>query len=73
MTKNSMSNQLSTKFGPGDGFHGRQFFHGLALGLGDDGSGGNPSDGEQQMKLHQLNSCCGAWFLTGPWTSIDLF
>ena len=54
-------------FGTRDRFRGRQFFHGR---WGGDGSGGNASDGERQMKLcllarPPLTSCCAAWFLTG--------
>ena len=40
-------------FGTRDRFRGRQFFHGLGRGSGD-GSGGDASDGERQMKLHSL-------------------
>ena len=56
-------------FGARNRFCGRQFFHGWGAG-GGDGSGGNASDGEQQMKRHSLarlplTSCCVARFLTG--------
>ena len=52
-------------FGTRDWFCGRQFFRGVGVGWGDDGSGGNVSDGEWQMKLCLLTSCCEAWFLRG--------
>ena len=35
---------------------------------GGDGSGGNVSDGERQMKLHLLACLCG-WVPNRPWTS----
>ena len=57
---------------PGTGFMEDSFSMDWHWDWGNDGSGDNTSDGEQQMKLHQLNSCCEAWFLTGSWTSIDL-
>ena len=38
-------------FGTRDWFHGRQFFHGQGW---RDGSGGNASDGEQQMKFRSF-------------------
>ena len=43
-------------FGSRDWFRGRQFLHGRGAGVGD-GSGGNASHGEQQMKLRSL-ACC---------------
>ena len=59
-------------FGTRDRFHGGQFFHGRggAEGVAWDGSGGNASGGEPQMKLRSLarpplTSCCAARFLTG--------
>ena len=42
-------------FGTRDWFRGRQFFQGL--GGGGNGSSGNASDGEQQMKLCLLAHC----------------
>ena len=40
--------------GTRDRFHGRQFFHGWVVGGRGDGSGGNESNGEWQMKLRSL-------------------
>ena len=44
---------VPTDFGTRDRFHGRQFFHSRGWGVGN-GSGGNVSNGELQMKLPLL-------------------
>ena len=66
-----------TFLAPGTGFVGRQFFHGMGRGGGgwgggEDGSGGNASDGgrwgaanEASLAHRPLTSCCVARFLTG--------
>ena len=57
-------------FGTRDRFRGRQFFHGRWA--GEDGSGGNASDGEKwgaadeaSLARLPLTSCCAARYLTG--------
>ena len=62
-------------FGTRDPFRGRRFLHGGGAAAGAvDGSGGNASNGERQVKLRSLSrprarlpltSCCAARFLTG--------
>ena len=46
------SHSLQLFFSTKDWFCGRQFFHGL--GCREDDSGGNASNGEQQMNVHSL-------------------
>ena len=43
--------------GTRDRFHGIQIFHGSGVEGEEDGSGGNASDGERQMKLQSLAQC----------------
>ena len=62
-------------FGTRDQFHGRQSVHRLGVRVGGEGSGGNVSDGEPQMKLpHSLSAhllLCSP-VPNRPWTGAGL-